>query len=55
MNGSITAHCSSESQNRFAIVTSRPQTAAWNHKLPNRAIAWFGSHPKVKTAGYILK
>lgn len=25
MNGPITAHCSSESQNRSAIVTSRPQ------------------------------
>ncbi|GJD33990.1 hypothetical protein QO012_002651 [Methylobacterium aerolatum] len=38
MNGAITAHGSSQSQNRAAIVTSRPQTAAWNHKLPNTAM-----------------
>ena len=46
MNGSITTHCSSESQNRSAIVTSKPQTAAWNHKLSNNAMPWFGSHPR---------
>lgn len=42
----ITAHCSSKSQNRSAIVTSRPQIAAWNHKLLHRAMTWFGSYPR---------
>ena len=37
MNGSITAHCSSESQNRSAIAASMLQTAALNHKITDPA------------------
>ncbi|UIY45007.1 hypothetical protein [Methylobacterium radiotolerans] len=42
MNGSITAHCSSESQNRSAIAISRPQNGrqeSQNHK-PCKALIW---------------
>ena len=45
MNGSITAHCSSESQNRSAIAASMLQTASQNHKTIALATPWFGSHP----------
>ena len=44
MNGAITAHCSSESQNRSAIAASMLQTAALNHKTLSYATPWFGSH-----------
>ena len=47
MNGSITAHCSSESQNRSAIAASMLQTAALNHKTITLATPWFGSHPSL--------
>jgi hypothetical protein len=47
INGSITAHCASESQNRSVIAASMLQTAAVNHKTKAPAIAWFGSDPSV--------
>lgn len=61
MNRSIIAHRSSESQNRLAIVTCRPQTAARRHKLPSPAMTWFGSHPSaadrsvVQSAGSTMR
>src|SRR4051812_33737365 len=51
MNGSITAHCASESQNRSVIAASMLQTAAVNHKTKAPAIAWFGSDPSIGREG----
>lgn len=45
MNGSITAHRSSESQNRSAIAAFVLQTALLSHKTIALATPWFGSHP----------
>jgi hypothetical protein len=45
MNGSIAAHCSSESQNRSAIAPSELQTVARRHKMVDREAVSSSSQP----------
>lgn len=43
MNGSITAHCASESQNPSAIIASEPPSTAPDHETAAPTMLWFGS------------
>jgi len=46
MNGSMTAHCSSESQNSPAIATSVLENGGSDSQTIAPATPWFGSNPR---------
>lgn len=48
MNGLVTAHCSSESQNRSAIATSRPQNDCRESQNDNPSNGLFRFTPEIE-------